>query len=156
MADSTVVLPNMDISEAEFHAGMVLGLSRAEKALGGRRQLAAAMDLSTKQVGNIMDRGASTDPKRLFDLWELGSLDDIADLCKFRVVPKGAVCSSDVGRSSLTVLGLLSKLMEAEADGKIDHSEKLGMESDLRAVRSFIDRMLQDIADLRRPRGVAA
>ncbi|GAM01902.1 hypothetical protein [Sphingomonas parapaucimobilis] len=155
MADAHVVLSITDISEEEFHPLMVLGLLRVERALGGRRQLAAAMDLSTKQVGNIM-RSGSTDPKRLFDTWQHGSLDDIADRYGFRVVPKGAVCSSDVGRSSLTVLGLLQKLMEAEADGKIDHSEKLGMEPDLRAVRSFIDRMLEDIADLRRPRGVAA
>lgn len=155
MTNAHVLPPVLDISEEQFRAVMILGLSRVEKTLGGRRQLAAAMDLSTKQVGNIM-RAGSTDPKRLFDIWESGSLDDIADLYGFRVVPKGAVCSSDVGRSSLTVLGLLQKLMEAEADGKIDHSEKLGMEPDLRAVRSFIDRMLEDIADLRRPRGVAA
>lgn len=155
MTPGNVVLSITDISEEEFHSLMVLGLVRVERALGGRRQLAAAMDLSTKQVGNIM-RAGSTDPKRLFDIWREGSLDDIGDRYGFRVVPKDAICTTDNGKCSLTVVSLLSKLMDAEADGVIDHNELLAMESELRAVRSVVDRKLQRIADLRRPRGVAA
>lgn len=156
--DKGSVLPAVhDVTEAEFQAAMMLGLSRAERALGGQRALAAVMDLSTKQVGNIINGRSSTDPKRLFDVHQAspGALDDLADLYGFRVVPKDAVCTTDKGKSSITVVGLLTKLMEAEADGTIDHTELLGMEDELRAVRAIVDRKLAAIADLRRPRVAA-
>lgn len=156
--DKGSVLPRThDVTEQEFQAAMVLGLSRAERALGGQRALAAAMDLSTKQVSHILNGRSGTDPKRLFDvnLAAPGALDDIAALYGWRPVPTDAICTTDKGKSSITVVGLLTKLMEAEADGTIDHTELLGMEDELRAVRAIVDRKLAAIADLRRPRVAA-
>ena len=138
-----------DVSEAEFHARVVLGLERAARKLGGDRPVAAAMDLSTKQVGNIK-RGASTDPKRLFDLNQKcpGVLDDIADAYGVRIVPKDAICTSDV-RTSSALVTLLAKVIDAEADGSIDHVELLGMEWELRTVRAILDRKLSRIGGLK-------
>lgn len=157
MTDGSIVPSKVDVTEDDFRILTALGLSRAEKALGGRRQLAAIMDLSTKQVGNIM-RGGSTDPKRLFDVnAEVpGTLDDVATAYGLRLVPMDAVCSTDGARSSGAIVSLLAKVIEAEADGRIDHTERFGMEGDLRAVRAFIDRELAKIAADRRPTVVAA
>lgn len=151
----TVVPIVSDITDAEFHALMVLGLNRAEQHLGTRRALAMVLDLSTKQTGNLF-KGASTDPKRLFDVLLAcpTALDDIADRYGFRIVPKDAVCSTDA-RPSSALVDLLAKVIAADGTPR-DHRALLGMEPEIRAVSTILTGWLDDIAQLRRPTAVAA
>ena len=153
---STVVPVKSVVTEAQFHNAMIRGLSRAADTLGSQKALAFVMDVSSKQLGNVM-AGASTDPKRLWDAREIEPtvLDDIADLYGVRVVPKDAVCSND-SKLSVATCALLKKAIDAELDGTEDHRELLDMEGELRAMRTLIDARLERIAELRRPRGVAA
>lgn len=152
---SNVVPAKPIVTEADFHNAMVTGLSRAQAALGSQKALAFVMDLSPKQVGNIM-AGGSTDPKRLWDVREVepSALDDIADLYGVRIVPKGAVCSTDT-KLSVATCALLKKAIDAELDGIEDHQELLDMEAELRTARILIDARLERIAELRKPREVA-
>lgn len=152
----SVVPSKPTVTEADFHNAMVSGLARAVATVGSQKALAFVMDLkSEKQVGNIM-AGGSTDPKRLWDAREVEptALDDIADLYGARIVPKGAVCSTDA-KLSVATCALLKKAIDAELDGVEDHQELLDMESELRAMRILIDARLERISDLRRPRAAA-
>lgn len=155
MLDSNVVPRKAPVTEAQFLNAMVTGLARAQASLGSQKALAYVMDLSTKQVGNIM-AGGSTDPKRLWDVREAepSALDDIADLYGCRVVPKEAVCSTDA-KLSVATCALLAKAIDAELDGIEDHRELLGMEHELRQLRTLIDARLVRITALRAPREVA-
>jgi hypothetical protein len=157
MTDGRVVLPNMDISDAEFRSAMTMGLARAERALGGQRQLAAVMDLSTRQVHKIMN-GGSTDPKRLFDVEKVapGTLRDIGELYGLQLTPIEDADAVAPGRACAPICTLLAKMVEAESDGIVDHRELLDMEPELRAVKAIIDRKLARAAALRRPTVVGA
>lgn len=149
---SNVVPAVPTVSERDFHNAMVAGLSRAQQALGSQKMLAAVMDLSPKQVGNIM-AGGSTDPKRLWDVRGSvpSSMDEIAALYGVRVVPDDAICTSDKPLAQATC-ALLHKAIDAEMDGITTHAELLGMEGELREMRALIDVRLAKIAALRRPR----
>lgn len=150
--DGSVLPPVSSVSELEFHNAMVAGLARAQVSLGSPKALAYVMDLSKKQVGNIM-AGASTDPKRLWDVMAAadGSLDEIAELYGKRIVPKDAVCTTDA-KLSVATCALLKKAIDAELDGIEDHRELLDMEHELRAMRAMIDARLEKITALRAPR----
>jgi hypothetical protein len=153
----TVVPVRSTVTEDQFQTCVIEGLARAQAAFGNQKSLAFVMDLSTKQVGNVM-AGAATDAKRLWDVHacEGSALSDVADLYGLRLVPKDAVCTSDEKPLSVTTCALLKKAIDAELDGIETHQELLGMESELRDMRALIDRRLARIADLRAPRGVAA
>lgn len=144
-----VVPVESSVSEQSFHNAMVAGLARAAQCLGSQRALAFVMDLSTKQVGNIM-RGGSTDPKRLWDVRAVvpSALDEIADLYRCRIVHKDTSCACDA-KLSVATCALLAKAIDAELDGSEDHLELLGMEDELRALRMLIDRRLDKISGLR-------
>lgn len=152
---SNVVPAKSDVAETDFLNAMVTGLARAQSRVGSQKALAYVMDLSPKQVGNIM-AGGSTDPKRLWDVRavEPTVLDDIADLYGVRIVPKGAVCSTDT-KLSVATCALLKKAIDAELDGIEDHQELLDMEAELRTARTLIDARLERIAEIRKPREVA-
>lgn len=149
---SIVVPPVREVTEIEFQNAVVSGLARAQAELGSQKRLAVVMELSTKQVGNIM-AGASTDPKRLWDVRAAcpSALDDIADLYGARIVPKDAICSTDE-RLSVAGCALLRKAIDAELDGIVTHQELLGMEEELRAMRALIDAKLEQVSNLRKPR----
>lgn len=156
---STVVPEIADVTEAEFRGAMVSGLARAEK-LVTRKALAEAMDLSTKQVGNILEKGASTDPKRLWDARVVceTALDDIADLYGVRIVPKDAVC--DVDDLALLLSRVLVMINEAEHPAgpggrAVVPQEYLTGEPLMRELHAASGRWLEKCAAIRRPRSVA-
>lgn len=146
------------ITEVEFLNAMVEGLARAQTKVGSQKALAFVMDLSPKQVGNIM-AGGSTDPKRLWDahaaIPDAHVMSEIADLYGMRVVPKDSICTSDAKLSQATC-ALLKKAIDAELDGVVDHRELLDMEHELLNLRSMIDSALGEIAVIRKPSAVAA
>jgi len=150
---SNVVPSKSAVTEVEFQSAVTLGLARAQSSLGSQKALAFVMDLSTKQVGNVM-AGAGTDAKRLWDVHavEGSALSDIADLYGVRIVPKDAVCSTDDKPLSVSTCALLKKAIDAELDGVVTHQELLGMEAELREMRAMIDTRLETVATLRAPR----
>jgi hypothetical protein len=128
---SNVVPETAQISEAQFTAAQLSGLARAEKAVGDKA-LAYVMDVTTRQLANIMG-GASTNPKRLWDALSAdGSvLDDIAALYGKRIVSKDAVC--DVDDAGLLIARLMAWFAEAshpDSPGgrRIVHTELLPAE----------------------------
>ena len=148
-----VVPPVAHVGEADFRNAMVTGLARAQVALGTQRMLAGVMDLSAKQVGNIM-AGGSTDPKRLWDVEAAvpGTLDDIAALYGRRIVGiDDPSCTAGAGKLSVATCALLAKAIDAEIDGINDHRELLAMENELRDVVRIAGAKLQQIAVLRLP-----
>ncbi|MCW2763370.1 MAG: hypothetical protein JWR85_3571 [Marmoricola sp.] len=156
MSSSDNVVPSKTVvTEQDFLNAMVTGLARAQASLGSQKMLAAVMDLSAKQVGNIM-AGGSTDPKRLWDVRAKvpTALDDIADLYGVRIVPRDSICSSD-SKLSVATCALLKKAIDAELDGTEDHRELLDMERELREMRALIDVRLEKIGALRAPRVAA-
>jgi hypothetical protein len=150
---SNVVPPKTVVSEADFQTAVTLGLARAQSKLGSQKALAYVMDLSTKQVGNVMASG-ETAAKRLWDVHaaEGSALSDIADLYGVRIVPKDAVCNTDDKPLSVSTCALLKKAIDAELDGVVTHQELLGMETELREMRAMIDARLETVAALRAPR----
>jgi hypothetical protein len=147
----------MDVSEVEFQGHMVAGLARAQQRVGPKG-LAFAMDLSTKQLGNIL-AGGSTSPKRLWDA--LGAcptaLDDIAAAYGRRLVPKDAVHDTD--RGTQPIAALLAQVAAAESPDSPGgtaktHAELIEMEPDIRAVRRLLDGWIEEIDRIRAPRVV--
>jgi hypothetical protein len=152
----TVVPKSSDVTEAEFRAAMLSGLARADKRVKAKA-LAFAMDITTKQLGNITEKGGMPGPKRLWDALAADdtALDDIADLYGKRLVPKDAVC--DVDNAALVMSSLLAAMIAAEQPDSpggrlITHGELLSMEDLVRAVHAKTGTMLTQITDLRRPR----
>lgn len=153
---STVLPVAPKVSEQDFTNSVTMGLSRAQAAFGTSKALAYVMDLSTKQLSNVM-AGASTDAKRLWDVHavEGSALSDVAALYGLRIVPRDAVCSSDEAPLSVATCALLKKAIDAELDGIETHQELLDMEHELRSMQALIDRRLAKIAELRTPRVAA-
>ncbi len=159
MTDSTVVPEKQDVTEAEFKAAVLTGLARCTNTPAKLRATAAAMDLSTKQVGNILN-GASPGHKRMWDARAACPhvLDDVAALygCEIVVKPDDA----SVGASgTVPMAGLLAQVAAAEApdsDGgaAMTHKELLGMEADIRRVHALTAQWIKQITDLRAPRVV--
>ena len=159
---SSVVPETRDVSEAEFRAAMLAGLSRCSNTPAKKRALAAAMDLSTKGLDNILLKGTMPGPKRLWDAVDAcpHALDDIAERYGFELVRKAP---SDTTAMSGTVpmAALLAQVAAAEApdsDGgaAMTHQELLAMEADIRRVHALTAQWLKQITDLRAPRIVTS
>lgn len=148
-----VVPGTVDVTEAEFLGAMVAGLARAEKKVG-TRALANQMDVSTKQLGNIM-AGASTHPKRLFDVLksDVTALDDVAKLYGKRLVNKEAVC--DVDDASVLITRLLLWLHESQhpdspGGRNVVHTELLPAEFMIRQLHQATGDWIAQISDIRK------
>jgi len=159
MKDGSVVPETMPVSEVEFHGHMVAGLARAQQRVGPKG-LAFVMDLSPKQLGNVM-AGASTSPKRLWDALAAcpTALDDVAAAYGRRLVPKDAVCDSD--RGTQPIAALLAQVALAESHdspggASKTHAELLDMEADIRAVRLLLDGWIAEIDRIRAPSSLRA
>lgn len=163
MTHCSNVLPSKpDVNEAKFHNAMIRGLSRAADALGSLKALAFVMDISTKQLGNIM-AGASTDPKRLWDAHiaapDADVMNDIAELYGKRLVDKNATCDTDNLNVLLArVLLMVNEATHPDSPGgrAIVHTEYLDGETLMRQVHTMSANWLEQCAQIRRPRGVAA
>jgi hypothetical protein len=158
MPDRVNVVPFAPVvTEADWVTCVISGMARAQRRLGGQKALAYTMDLSAKQVGNILAGTSLPAAKRLFDAHAVEGtlLDDVADLYGMRIVPKDSVCSHDASPLSVVTCGLLKKAIDAELDGTETHAELLDMENELRAVQRAVDQRLARIADLRKPRAAA-
>ncbi len=142
-------LPN----QADFLAQMTIGLSRAAAKVG-RGSLADTLDLSGPGLDNLFT-GTMPKAKRLFDMLaaDFSALDEIADLYGARVVPKGSICDTDQ-KAAPALVAALHKVIEAEADGTIDHIELLGMEREVIAAEQAIQLIRSRITELRTPRAV--
>lgn len=152
MLTGTVLPSRPTVTEDEFQTCVTLGLARAQAAFGSQKALAFSMDLTAKQLSNVMG-GASTHPKRLWDVHKIegSALSDVAALYGLRVVHRDAVCTTDE-RLSVVTCALLKKAIDAELDGIETHQELLGMENELREMQRMIDLRLEKIAALRTPR----
>lgn len=158
MIVGSVVPETMSVSEVEFHAHMVAGLARAQQRAGAKG-LAFVMDLTKKQLGNIL-AGGMTSPKRLWDALAAcpTALDDIAGAYGRRLVPKDAICDSD--RGTQPIAALLAQVALAESPDSPGgaaktHAELLEMEPDIRAVRRLLDGWIEEIDRIRAPRVVS-
>ncbi|MEH3107123.1 MAG: hypothetical protein PGN09_07535 [Sphingomonas fennica] len=159
MRPASVVPETTFPTEAEFRAAMLAGLARAERQTS-RKVLAFAMDVTTKQLGNIMEAGSMPAPKRLWDALgaEETALDDIARLYGLRLVPQDATCDSD--DAGVVLASLLQALLKAEHPDSpggrtVVPQELLGMETLVRAVHAKTGKMIACIDEHRRPRVVA-
>ena len=160
MTDGSVVPETRDVTEAEFRADMLAGLSRCSNTPAKKRALAAAMDLGTKGLDNILLKGAMPGPKRLWDATNAcgHALDDIASRYGFELVRKvdGAALSAP---GTVPMAGLLAQVAAAEApdsDGgtAMTHNELLAMEADIRRVHALTAQWVKQITDIRTPRSV--
>jgi hypothetical protein len=147
-----VVPETTDVSEAQFMAAMVAGLARAEKNVG-TKALAFTMDVTVKQLGNIL-AGAATHPKRLWDALAADdtAMADIADLYGKRLVAKEAVC--DVDDASVLITRLLLWLHEAQHPNSpggrnIVHTELLPAEFMIRQLHQATGNWLGQISNHR-------
>ena len=161
MLPRSVVPEQEPVTEAEFRAAMLRGLSRCANRPAGRRALAAEMDLSSKGLENILLKGAMPGPKRLWDATRAceHALADIADLYGVELVRK-ADADGRRAAGTLPLASLLAKIAEAEApssDGGTakTHQELLAMEADIRRVHALTAEWINEITTLRSPRAVA-
>ena len=140
MPDNTVVPKIPKLSEDQFHDLAVKEVSSAI-ADHGREAVASAMDISTRQLGNIMG-GATPAAFRLFNLRTLNpeALDAIDRRQGRRSVPRDAVCSSDPVSAKLArLLAHAIEIEHPESDG--GHADTLAEilslpETELRAAAS--------------------
>ena len=102
--DNTVVPKMRKLSEDEFHDVAVKVVSDAV-ADHGRETVARTMDISTRQLGNIMG-GSTPAAFRLYNLRTLNpdALDAIDRRFGQRSVPRDAVCSTDPVSAKLAQL----------------------------------------------------
>lgn len=149
-----VVRINSPVTEPEFHAALIAGLARAAKNVG-RGTLADRMQMSGRGLDKIF-AGSTPFAKREWDALAAcpTALDDIADLYGKRIVPKGSICDTDA-KAAPALVAALHKVIEAEADGVIDHREVLAMEPELIAAEQAVQVLRARIADIRKPRSVA-
>lgn len=136
--------------KSQVQSALAVGMARAAMKAGGAGTLADRINSSPATITRAMAGTHLPEFHTAFAsvLVEPSALDEVGALYGVRVVPLDAVCTSDV-RSSSTLVGLLAKVIEAEADGAIDHAELLAMEADIRAVRAMCDRKLARIGGLR-------
>lgn len=155
---SHVVPETMAVGETDFLSAVVAGLARAQRKVGPKA-LAFVMDLTTKQLRNVLGNG-STSAKRLWDARAADptALDDIADLYGCRIVPRDSICDTDLG--TLPIAALLHKVVQAEdprgpGGASKTHREILDMEDDIRAVHALTAAWLNEIKSIRQPRAAA-
>ncbi len=159
MFPGSVVPETVEVTEAEFRAAMLAGLSRCANQPAAKRNLAAEMDLSSKGLDNILLKGATPGPKRLWDATRAcpAALDEIAALYGFQLVAKAQPARDSHG--TLPIATLLHKVAEAESpasDGGTakTHQELLAMEANIRAVHRLTGAWIEEIAQIRAPRAV--
>jgi len=147
-----IVPETTSVTEAQFMAAMIAGLARAEKNVG-TKALAFTMDVTVKQLGNIL-AGAATHPKRLWDAMaaDESAQADIAALYGKRLVDKEAVC--DVDDASVLITRLLLWLHEAQHPDSpggraVVHTELLPAEFLIRQLHQATGNWLAQIAQAR-------
>lgn len=148
MRDNTVVGATQRPSKLQYHALLMAGLARAAAKLG-KGGLADRMDLSGPGLDKVY-AGSMPCAKRQWDLLdhEPTALDDVAAAYGKRIVPADAVCSTDA-KAGPVMVQALSKIVQAEADGALDHRELLDMEPELRAARAAMDTLIARCHDIR-------
>jgi hypothetical protein len=154
---NTVVPETMGVTEEEFHAAWLTGLSRADKNVG-RRVLAFVMEITTKQVKNIFD-GAATHPKRMWDALAADptALDDIAEKYGKKIVDRNAVSTVDDAIIVMTRLAAkMAEVIHPDSPGgrAITHCEYLDAEALMREAHAVSGAWLEKCGDIRAPRAV--
>lgn len=151
MSRPTVVTFRQRPTKPEFHAKLMLGLSRAQDRLGGPGGLADKLDMTTQGLGKVFS-GSMPCAYRQWSLLEHEPtvLDDIAKAFGKKIVDENDSCAN-LERMSPAVVALLKKAIEAELDGRESHQELLDMERELREVQGLIDARLERCAALRAP-----
>jgi hypothetical protein len=131
---------------------MVAGLARAAHR-AGPGTLADKMGITAQALNKIMS-GGMTRAKHLFDALAAcpDVLDDVAALYKSKLVPQTTGTQT---RSAPVIVAALHKIIEAEADGSMDHVELLEMEAELAAAEKTIGALRNRINEIRKPRSVA-
>lgn len=153
-APGNVVPEPSNVGEDDFHDAMVAGLARGQRRVG-QKALAFVMDMTTKQLRNIL-AWASPHPKRMWDALSADptALDDVADLYGRKLVAKDLDASAGLG--TLPLATLLAKVAEAESPNSPGgtaktHGELLGMEPEIRAVHALTADWIERINATRSP-----
>ena len=148
MSSNTVLV----VGDDEFHAALRMGLDRLAIKLGSKSRAAAALQMSPQAYAGV-ESGSVPCVKRLFGALEHDEtvLDDVAALYRRKIISR----EHGLERAAPALVAALHKVIEAEADGRITHDELLGMEAELRDAEKRLAGMLERIAEIRRPRGVA-
>lgn len=142
MTDNTVVPKVTKIGEDKFHDLAVKVISDAI-ASHGRDAVATAMDISTRQLGNIMG-GSTPAAFRLYNLRTLNpdALDAIDRRQGLRSVPRSAICTSDPVSAKLArLLASTIDIERPDSDGGLTTSlaELMSLpEAELRAAASAL------------------
>ena len=141
------------VSEEDFHAALKRGAERMVVKLGQKGRAAAALGMS-RQCYIEFENGSIPHVTRLFGALAHDEcfLDDVAALYHRKIVPSDKAAN----RVAPALVAALHKVIEAEADGAIDHTELLNMESELRDASKRLDGMIERIAELRKPTVVKA
>lgn len=142
VSDNTVVPKITKLAEDQFHDLAVKVISDAVAA-HGRETVAKAMDITVRQLGNIMG-GSTPAAFRLYNLRTLNpdALDAIDRRQSLRSVPRDAMCTSDPVSSKLA--RLLARTIdierpESDAGQLTSLAELLSLpESELRAAASAL------------------
>ncbi|MES2902870.1 MAG: hypothetical protein V4696_01670 [Pseudomonadota bacterium] len=155
MQRDSVLYENDPIAQVRYHAALLAGLEAGKRQLG-EAGLREALDLSRTGLSNLLSGVSAPKEKRLWDLRAKvpDALDALADLYGARIVPKGSVCDTDQ-KAAPALVAALHKVIEAEADGNIDHVELLGMEREIIAAEHAIQLIRSRITELRTPRAVS-
>ncbi|MHB9879118.1 hypothetical protein ACSMXM_05590 [Pacificimonas sp. ICDLI1SI03] len=161
MTNETTVVPKAEpLTEEQFHAVMMQGLSRMTR-VHGKAKVAQALGVSVRHLGNIAG-GSLPSPDKLFNLLALDQTahDEImADYGK-RSVPLGAMCSSDPVAAKKAML--LAKVIEAEkadSDGgkTVTLHEIIGFgEDELRDISATMNGWIARLDAARKPHVRAA
>lgn len=152
---ANVLLESPVIPQVRYHAALLTGLERACRKYG-KSNLRELMDLSRTGLENILEGISAPHDKRLWDLLvhDGSVLDDLAALYGKRLAPLGSICVS-TEKAGTALVAALHKVIEAEADGAINHNELLDMEREVIAAEHALQVLRARIGDIRKPRQVA-
>lgn len=150
MADDSI-LRNVARSKHDVGNALRVGMSRAAATVGGTGTLADRIGASVGTVNNALT--GKTLPE-FHTGWNLlaadkTALDEVAALYNKRLVRREAICSDDGRSAAPAIVSALAKLIQAEADGELNHGEMLDMEPELRTARREIDVLLARIEAIR-------
>lgn len=149
MSAGPVVPEARALDERAFHERVTAGWSRCIPLAGGIEPFALAVGMGVRGVRKVL-AGTTPHACTLINSRRAhpSALDELLAGYGVRLVPEGAVASSDAG-AGLPLLKAATACVEAEADAVIDHRELLAMEPELREAAAHLGALLARIDRLR-------
>lgn len=149
MSGGTVVHPVTVLDEQSFHDRLVAGWSRGIALIGGKARFALEIGMTPRGLDKVLT-GSTPHACTILNSRKAHAtaLDEVLAGYRVRLVPASSVASTDEN-AGLPLLRAATKCIEAEADGRTDHIELLGMEPELRAAAALIAARLAQIDRLK-------